>query len=134
MRLRISDSKAVMPHPGAGAASREPAAAVAAGTLDPPLLCAFSVPKSLSSALSGGGFSSWAWWKSRWREHRSGNGLLSKRAWVSPQGLSGVCWWEGRSGRVARIPRQYLWLVSVGGYSSVSHSVELDTTQLLEVE
>lgn len=44
MRLRIIDSKAVIPHPGAGAASREPAAAVSAGTLDPLLLCAFLSP------------------------------------------------------------------------------------------
>lgn len=78
MRLRIIDSKAVIPHPGAGAASREPAAAVAAGTLDPPLVCAFTVPKSLSSAVSGGGFSSRPWWNSRWREQRLGNGLLSE--------------------------------------------------------
>lgn len=124
----------MIPHPGAGAASREPAAAVSAGTLDPPLLCTFSVHKSLSSVVSGGGFSSWAWWKSRWREQRLGNGLLSKRAWASLQGLSGVCWWEGRSSRVARIPHQYLWLFSVGGYLSVSDIVELDTTELLEAE
>ena len=112
MRLRIIDSKAVIPHPGAGTASREPAAAVSVGTLDPLLLCVFSVHKSFSSAVSGGGFSSQPWWKSRWREQRLGSGLLSKRAWASPQGLDGICWWEGRSSRVARIPCQYLWLFS----------------------
>lgn len=44
MRLRINNLKAVIPHPGAGAASREPPAAVPAGTLDPPLLCTFNIP------------------------------------------------------------------------------------------
>jgi len=112
VRLRINDSKAVIPHPGAGAASRKPAAAVSAGTLGPTLLCAFRVLKSLSSAVSGGGCSSWAWWKSKgWEMDCSASvpGCPCRDSTVFVGGRAGAAAWPGSLIRVSG----FFWLVAI---------------------